>query len=122
MYPGGAPMGGAVMPCANMGGAGMPCIGIGGAIMTGMPGGGAATAWGGASACTTAPGACAKCVCGRLPPFCSLRAAASNLSAGVPCRSPRDSFLNAYDTLMARPARYCPSIASMAASLASKLS
>ncbi len=48
--------------------------------------------------------------------------AASKRSAGVPCRSPLVSFLNAYPTEMARLQRNCPFMASMAASLASKQS
>jgi hypothetical protein len=36
---------------------------------------------------------------------------AKSRSAGVPCRSPFESFFNAYDTLIGRFARYCPFIA-----------
>lgn len=43
-------------------------------------------------------------------------------SAGVPWRSPLVSFLKAYVTEMGRPPRYCPFIASIAASDASKSS
>lgn len=46
---------------------------------------------------------------------------ASNRSAADPCRSPLESFLNAYDTEIGRLHKYCPFIASIAASDASKL-
>ena len=39
----------------------------------------------------------------------------------VPCLSPFVSFLKAYEQVMGLLQRYCPSIASIAASLASKL-
>lgn len=47
--------------------------------------------------------------------------AANKRSAAEPCRSPFESFLNAYDTVIGRLQRYCPFIASIAASDASKL-
>lgn len=47
--------------------------------------------------------------------------AANSLSAAVPCLSPLASFLKAYETDIGLLQRYCPFIASMAASLASKL-
>lgn len=46
--------------------------------------------------------------------------AARRRSAGVPCRSPLPSFLNAYWTAIALFMRYCPFIASTAASDDSK--
>jgi hypothetical protein len=60
-------------------------------------------------------------VCGLLCAVADLRStfAASMRSAGVPCRSPLVSFLNAYITLTARLHRNCPFIASIAASDAS---
>ena len=47
--------------------------------------------------------------------------AAKSLSAADPCRSPLESFLNAYEIVIGLLHRYCPFIASMAASDASKL-
>ena len=41
--------------------------------------------------------------------------------AADPCLSPLESFLNAYEIVIARLHKYCPFIASMAASEASKL-
>ena len=43
------------------------------------------------------------------------------LPAADPCRSPLESFLNAYDIVIARLHRYWPFMASIAASEASKL-
>merc|ERR1719150_3650928 len=47
--------------------------------------------------------------------------AASSRSAADPCRSPLESFLNAYEMEMALLHKYWPFIASIAASEASKL-
>ena len=49
--------------------------------------------------------------------FCAAR----SLSAAEPCLSPLLSFLNAYEIAIALLQRYCPFIASIAASEASKL-
>ena len=72
-------------------------------------------------AAATCPGPAANMVCGLLCAVADLRStfAASMRSAGVPCRSPLVSFLNAYITLTARLHRNCPFIASIAASDAS---
>jgi len=43
------------------------------------------------------------------------------LPAAEPCLSPLASFLNANDTVIGRLHKYCPFMASMAASAASKL-
>ena len=66
-------------------------------------------------------GPAANSVCG-LPRTSFAALAASSRSAGVPWRSPRESFLYAYVTEMGRLHRNWPFMASMAASDASKLS
>lgn len=58
-------------------------------------------------------------VCGRCAVDFFSMFAANILSAGVPCLSPRVSFLYANVTEMGRLHRNCPFIASMAASAAS---
>ena len=61
-------------------------------------------------------------MCGLAPASLALNCAASSLSAGVPCLSPRASFRNAYWTTMERLAKNWPFMASTAASEASKQS
>jgi len=56
------------------------------------------------------------------PPFSLRNWAASMRSFADPCRSPFESFLNANATEMARLARNCPFMASMALSAASNVS
>lgn len=99
--------------------------GGGGGIIPGVDGGGGGAIIGGGGIicmgiCIDGTGASANSWCGRSAcdrGFC----AASKRSAAEPCRSPFESFLNAYDTDMGLLQRYCPFIASIAASEASKL-
>lgn len=114
-------------------GGGPPCIPGGGGIPEGpggipiIPGGGCGIPPGGKPACGpgcgTCRGAVANMVWGRFSFAWFARCwAAKRRSAGVPCRSPLVSFLKAYPTAMERLHRYCPFIASMAESDASKQS